>query len=154
MPYQKPATPEEALEHFGIIGMKWGIRRGSTKTGVGRIRSAAVGALRDSARRRNTASRLGFIPAHSYGLYKGGPIGALRTTKGQARVGAKQLKAADRIALGKTTTMDFLRAFRNTHMIDLVVTSTLKPNATGYDGRTAIQRKAASQTVSKTLKKK
>lgn len=33
---------EEYLEHYGILGMHWGIRKGKSKTGISRARSALI----------------------------------------------------------------------------------------------------------------
>ena len=33
---------EEFLEHYGIKGMHWGVRKGKSKTGVGRARGAVI----------------------------------------------------------------------------------------------------------------
>lgn len=120
------------LAHFGVKGMKWGVRRGREKTGVGRIRGAAAQSLRDEARRRNTASKLGFLSSHAYGLTKGNP---LRGKRGQAKVARKQEEAAARILAGKTKARDLLRVLgQETLLFDLAVTTTVRPGARQQDG--------------------
>lgn len=38
--FSSASEVEEFLEHFGVRGMKWGVRRGKKHTGVGRVRGA------------------------------------------------------------------------------------------------------------------
>jgi hypothetical protein len=35
-------SEEDYIEHFGILGMHWGIRRGKRKTGISRFSSALI----------------------------------------------------------------------------------------------------------------
>lgn len=39
---RKPELDDDLLMHFGIKGMKWGFRKGSSKTGVSRARGALI----------------------------------------------------------------------------------------------------------------
>lgn len=48
-PYEKPLSPQEYLMHYGVKGMKWGVRRyqnydGSyTRKGSGTVSQSGVG---------------------------------------------------------------------------------------------------------------
>ena len=39
--YEKPDTPEEALEHYGVPGMKWGVRRSPEQLAARKDKSLA-----------------------------------------------------------------------------------------------------------------
>ena len=120
--YEKPATPEEALAHFGVKGMQWGVRRSAKKSGgVGHIRGAASQSLFDAARRRRSA-------ASSFGknLAYNAAAGRIRTRKGNLKVAQRQEAAARRILAGKTTVKDFLRADAHMSLADLVIKTTPK----------------------------
>lgn len=114
---EKPSI--EDLAHFGVVGMKWGVRRSEKKTGVGRVRAAAAQSLQDSARRRRSASKNSFRNA----LNNVARV-HLRTKKGNRKTAAKQEAAAKRILAGQTTVRDFLRASGHLNLLDLGITTT------------------------------
>jgi len=118
---EKPNTPEEALAHFGIKGMQWGVRSGKKKSGVGRIRGAASQALFDEARRRRSASS-----STGKNLAYNASAGRIRRRSGNLNTAKNQEASARRILAGKTTTKDFLRAYGNFRVLDLVVATTPK----------------------------
>lgn len=125
---EKPSL--DYIAHFGVKGMKWGVRRNAEKSGVGRIRGAAAQSLKDSARRRNTAARLGRVASLV------APLGLMPHTRaGQRRIASRQQAAAQRILAGQTRVMDFLRVTRNMSVLDLAITTTPRRGATGYDGQ-------------------
>ena len=115
--HEKPSLDD--ISHFGVIGMKWGIRRSKAKSGVGIIRGAAAQSLQDSARRRRSATE-GRIKNAANNVIRG----RLRTRKGNRNTAAKQEAAAKRILAGQTTVRDFLRASGHLSPLDLGIATT------------------------------
>ena len=117
---EKPSL-EEALVHFGVIGMKWGIRKPPKGRGVvggaGKIvRDASVQSLRDAnfrrARRRNLGAR--FVPGYSQ-LSKFNQANLARSQR--------------RIQTGQTRAIDVLRVSRHLTYGDLLIKTTpIKPH--------------------------
>ena len=140
----KGMRPEDALIHFGVKGMQWGIRKGKSKTGVGRIRAASAQSLMDESRRRNTVAnpkRAGFVTRRAYGALRGSQfnvpgaiVGGVRTASSQRTTARRQQAAAKRVLAGKTTASDLMRVLRNVTVADLIIKTSIKPGATGYDG--------------------
>lgn len=129
----EPKPSLEELRHFGVKGMKWGLRRGSSETGVGRVRAAAAQSLMDESRRRATASQIGGkAGTFGYNFLRGLIIPSI---PGTAKTAERQKAAAKRILSGKTQAKDILRVLGNLTPADLFITTTLKPGARGYDGK-------------------
>lgn len=127
----KPSLEE--LRHFGVKGMKWGLRRGSSDGGPGRLRSAAAQALTDESRRRATATQIGGkAGTFGYNFLRGLVIPSL---PGTAKTAERQKAAAKRILSGKTKATDIIRVIGNLTPMDLYITTSLKPGARGYDGK-------------------
>jgi hypothetical protein len=119
MSYENLDSPLDAMAHFGVKGMQWGVRRGKKKSGVGRIRGAASQALFDEARRRRSAAssvgkNLAYNTSHA----------RIRRRSGNLNTAKNQEASARRILAGRTTTKDFLRAYGNISVSDLLVTTT------------------------------
>ena len=113
---QDKPSPEDLLVHFGVLGMHWGVRKQRPSARQpGRIRAAAEQGLYDEARRRRRVAKSRFLS----NLYVPNA-----TRKHHLRAAAKQERAARRIRAGQTTVMDFLRAYRNTSVLDLFVKTT------------------------------
>ncbi len=104
---QKPGSPQElALRHFGVKGMRWGVRK---QKQLDRARSVAEG-------------RAGFARKASYTL--GTSVPKLLINKGNIRKIAKEEQTAleaqkRRIELGKATTADKIDRYMNTSIFDL-----------------------------------
>lgn len=110
----KDMTPEEALAHFGVIGMKWGVRRGGVKpSALGkRVKDSSIQALRDAQFRK--ARRRKYLPGHLVPGYNQ-----------VSRFNQKRLKGAeDRIKTGHTRAMDVLRVARYLTYADLFIKTT------------------------------
>lgn len=127
----KPSPAD--LRHVGVKGMKWGIRRGSSETGVGRIRAAAAQSLLDESRRRASAAEIAGKPGtFAYNLARSIIIPSL---PGTAKTAERQKAAAERILAGKTKASDILRVIGNLTPVDLFITTKPKTGARGYDGK-------------------
>jgi hypothetical protein len=104
-------TPEAALEHFGVKGMKWGVRKGytsriSNKAAAARRVSEGKASVVDKVRIHGTTSSADFI--------KGGGF------KGGARVRADRDEAhVQRINEGKATTLDLIKLYGGARITDI-----------------------------------
>jgi hypothetical protein len=103
---------EDVVEHFGVRGMKWGVRKGPIIGG--RVRSATVQALRDKnlrKQRRQTQGVGRFIPGRNV----------------VSRFNQKNLATTQkRVANGETKARDILRILRADPVLDLVVKNEMK----------------------------
>jgi len=81
------AQIDEYFEHFGVVGMKWGIRKGKAKTGVNRF----VGAKMDINKRRiyrtqNRMNGTGYKASEALGrVFLGGKERQLRLQKAKIK---------------------------------------------------------------------
>lgn len=109
---EKPSTPMAALAHFGVIGMRWGVRKGNK----GRLRAASAQGLRDAQFRKARRRHYGMgIVNPTYG-----PVSKFN----QRRLAASQ----KRIQEGKTRGWDVVRAARYLTVADLLIKTTpVKP---------------------------
>lgn len=111
---------ENYLAHYGVVGMKWGKRRGGLK-------SRAKGAMQDSVERRLTTNKEiaeGRGQARDYRrrtLHRLPGALASGSTKSAARRAKKLGGQLDRMKAGKATTRDKIGAAMNTPLIDLAV---------------------------------
>lgn len=119
---EKPDLDEALLIHYGIKGMKWGVRSGSKTTGVSRARGAAIdrnnriiartkeaqagkGRLRDRLAVGIDNKLLGQRAAQNYRNYR------IKDMQDQNK----------RLRTGKTTVSDKLQVLFTTTPLDLVV---------------------------------
>jgi hypothetical protein len=118
-------TPdEELLIHYGIKGMKWGLRKGSAKTGISRSRGALID-RNDRQIRRIRDARRG----------KGRLLDRLELKLDQLALGKerskismeykiKDMKAQNaRLKSGKATVNDKLEIFATTTPINLLLSN-------------------------------
>lgn len=107
---QKPTLEE--LAHYGVKGMHWGVRKARTgdiqvTTNVLDRVASGNGSVRDKT--------FAAITARPKNLIKG------RGIKGEAANRSAELKAhANRLATGKATAKDVLRAYGNASLISIV----------------------------------
>lgn len=111
-----PTEAEDFLAHYGVVGMKWGKRRGS-------LASRAKGAALDSVQRRLTTHK---EIAEGRGKIRDYNRVATRNIVGNSQKAAarrtKKLEASQkRIQAGKPKVRDILMAVGTTTPIDLLV---------------------------------
>lgn len=100
------------LIHYGVKGMKWGVRKAHTGTlnkGASRLERVASGkgSLRDKIGAAGTSS--------VYGLAK-------RGLKGNSAFRAEKLRAEEkRLATGKAKVRDVLRAYGSANLVTLAL---------------------------------
>lgn len=102
---------EDELAHYGVEGMKWGVRKahtGQLEKPIARLNRVAEGkgSLYDKARVASDSSALRLVT--SKGL------------KGEAARRAAKLEAhRDRLATGHATAMDILKAYGSVSIVSL-----------------------------------
>jgi hypothetical protein len=112
---------EEALAHFGVMGMKWGRRKGKGTTGVSRFR----GALLD----RNQIVTKRIADASSGKKYKASAalgrifLGKKRQQKNWNKTVKALNEQSARLKSGKITIRDRIDMAVSVSALDLVVTS-------------------------------
>lgn len=108
---------DKALYHYGVKGMKWGVRKSKNSTGVSRAAGAAADSFRNSAdyqtrkagRQKRLAGKLG-VETEGAG--------------GRSLAKAKKLNdRADRVEAGKATATDILASSMRVSVASLVVTN-------------------------------
>lgn len=109
------------LAHYGVTGMKWGVRKGGLKSRI-------HGAASDSVERRLVRDRAiatGTAQTRDYrrNIAKGGTFGVITGTRQKSAIKrTKDLEALKtRVDTGKTSTWDKVGIAFNTHPADLVV---------------------------------
>jgi hypothetical protein len=121
---EKPPLDEALLIHYGIRGMKWGVRRGKGVTGVSRHR----GALMDRNNRvvyQRKKLMAGTRHKHLVNLAK--KVVGEDTFNRRMKSSIKELNAQnDRIKKGKITFEDRMDAIFNVPVGALVVSRTVK----------------------------
>lgn len=112
------------LEHYGIRGMKWGVRRGSSKTGMSRARSAAVD-RNDRAIRRIQDSQKGKGPLRFRIERKLNQIAIGESaTKRLEKLTIAELRDQNvRLKSGKATVRDKLQVLMTTTPLDFVLSN-------------------------------
>lgn len=115
---------DEALEHYGVRGMHWGVRKSKATTGVSR----SSGALIDrNARQRQLLkdARSGAYAPHMVALGK--KILGEKKWESNFKTSMKNLKAQDtRLRTGKLTALDHLDKLGNINVTNLVISRTPK----------------------------
>lgn len=121
---EKPSLDEAMLIHYGVRGMKWGVRRGKGVTGVSRHR----GALMDRNARvvmQRKKLMAGTRHKHLVGLAK--KMMGEDTYNRRMKASIKELNSQnDRIKKGKITFEDRLDAILNVPIGALVISRTPK----------------------------
>lgn len=112
------------LEHYGIRGMKWGVRRGSSRTGVSRARGAAID-RNDRAIRRIQDSQKGKGPIRFRIERKLNQIAMGESaTKRLENLTIAELRDQNaRLKSGKATVRDKLQVLMTTTPLDFVLTN-------------------------------
>lgn len=102
-------TPDDVLEHFGVSGMKWGVRRAKRDAVISRVASGKGSAL-DKAR---TLAR-----ASGHDLVRG------RGLQGAAqRKDARNQARAERMRRGESTVRDILVRIGTARFSDIIPAS-------------------------------
>ena len=107
----KTMSPQEVVAHMGVRGMKWGVRKSKSTTGVSRLRAGASQSLRDAnfRKQRRRSELLGHVPGHN------------AVSKHNEK---KLAESKARIDAGKTKARDILRVSRHMTYGDLIFTTT------------------------------
>lgn len=121
---EKPDLGEDLIVHYGIRGMKWGKRKGSSKTGVSRARGAMIDRndRQIHTMRQMMRGKSGKINNLAYKLEV--KLAGEKETKRhmQTRIANLQDQNA-RLKTGKATFMDKLEIFQTTRPLDLLVSN-------------------------------
>lgn len=120
----KPELDENLLMHYGIKGMKWGFRRGSSKTGVSRARGGQIDRNdRHIKRMQNVVKGKGLLRDRVE--YKLSTIAVgKKTTDRLYKVSIKDMQEQNhRLKSGKATVRDKLTVLMSTTPLDLVASN-------------------------------
>lgn len=108
VPIEKPGSPEEMLEHFGIKGMKWGVRKqtvsgNTTKTPMSKKKKIVIGV--------SVATVAVGVGATAYYLHKNGKLPLAKTAKTAGKVyqsldDIPKVKVSDVVKAGRIADRD------------------------------------------------
>lgn len=123
-PNSKPELNDALLMHYGIRGMKWGVRRGSSKTGISRARGAMVDRNdRHISRMKNVMAGKGLIRDRIDYKMQSVVLGKSMTDR-LMKVSIKEMNEQNtRLKKGKATFRDKLTVTFTTTPIDFVLSN-------------------------------
>jgi hypothetical protein len=120
---EKPPLDDNLLIHYGIKGMKWGLRRGKSVTGLTRHRGATID-RNERIAKRLTDARAGRGPIdHRMAVALGRKTLGSKRWELQYQKRMSEINAQNqRLRTGKATVTDRLEMFMLTPLSSLVVT--------------------------------
>lgn len=126
-PNSKPELNDDLLMHYGMRGMKWGVRKGKGTTGVGRFRGALLDRnARDTKMLKDARKGTGhLLPRAAAGLGKT-LLGEKRWEKNFQKRMTHVNAQNQRLKKGKLTIADRIDMTLNVGAFDLVVSHTPK----------------------------
>lgn len=122
-PNSKPELNDELLMHYGMRGMKWGVRRGKSVTGVGRYRGALLDRnARDKKMLKDARKGKGALAPRAVNQLGKKLLGEKRWEKNFQKKMSEINKQNQRLKSGKLKVADRLDMTLTVSMFDLVVT--------------------------------
>lgn len=123
----KPELDNDLLMHFGIKGMKWGVRRGSSKTGVSRARGALIDRnQRHIKRTKDLLAGKGLLRDRVEYRMSRISVGKSMTDR-LMKVGIKEMNDQNhRLKSGKVTFHDKLAVFGHANVANMLISNTPK----------------------------
>lgn len=127
-------TPEEFLAHYGVKGMKWGVRKartGDLGTSAARLKRYASGESKKAGGLRRLVDT-----AEAVGQYSGRDLIKGRGLHEAAKIRGKAMeKERNRLANGKATRSDILRAYGSQAILTYInpVAGAVRLASTAYD---------------------